>query len=122
MINKTNILSALGLVGTMIRDSLAAPFTTTDVISVNNRTEEETSTELVVLKVAAMVAAVLALGAACGITSFVCSYLRGKGVCDSKDDPLQSLPDCEKDAIIQEFLSDCERRCREENHSTLQFL
>ncbi|MDN3030640.1 MAG: hypothetical protein QMO91_04815 [Candidatus Tisiphia sp.] len=101
MTNKTNILSALGLVGTMIRDSLAAPFTTTDVISVNNRTEEETSTELVV-KVTAMVVDILALGVACGIISFVCSYLRDKGCYDSKDNPLEG------------FLSDCERYRKED--------
>ncbi|OZG32173.1 hypothetical protein [Rickettsia endosymbiont of Culicoides newsteadi] len=100
-INNTNILSTFGLVGTMVRDNLAAPFTTTDVISVNNRTEEETSTELVALKVAAMVAAVLALGAACGVASFACSYLRDKGCYDSKDDPLER------------FLSDCERYRKE---------
>ncbi|WP_425359989.1 MULTISPECIES: hypothetical protein [unclassified Candidatus Tisiphia] len=113
-INNTNILSTLGLVGTMVRDNLAAPFTTTDVISVNNRTEEETSTELVALKVAAIVAAVLALGAACGVASFACSYLRDKGCYDSKDDPLESLPDCDKGAIIQKFLHN-PKGCGEEN-------
>jgi hypothetical protein len=85
----------------MIRDSLAAPFTTTDVISVNNRTEEETSTELVV-KVTAMVVGILALGVACGIISFVCSYLRDKGCYDSKDN------------LLEGFLSDCERYRKED--------